>query len=268
MKRILLVIALSATALSASSVAAPGDAVPNIFTNGTPADADQVNANFSELVTQISTVAATYSYRDFGSLFDTKTFAVVDTSNAYNREVRTYDRSVPGQVSYTRDRSLANVTIQYNTITLDNNGPELLFTKLEKHDPANTTTILETRTMEPGVTLRTETMEEGKTFGSDSYLFSNTKGGSGVIQTTTLIASNQGITVPAGTYTGCIKIARHRSSSRLGGTYDRINTFCPNVGLVRQYHAHEYYDASATPAPAIKTRTIIKELINCNGGAC
>ena len=58
MKKTLLAIAISATTFSSITMAAPGDPVPNVFSNGTPADATLVNENFDALSTQIGDLAA------------------------------------------------------------------------------------------------------------------------------------------------------------------------------------------------------------------
>ena len=370
MKKTLLTIALTSV-FSASAFAAPGDAVPNSFSNGTPADADQVNANFTEVVNQISTLAesgvvgpegpqgpqgpagpqgdqgiqgltgpqgdqgiqgiagpqgdqgiqgvagpqgdqgiqgvagpqgdqgiqgltgndgvgiasvtddgagtltitldnaatsthsipstATYSYRDYAHAYDTKTFTAQDTSGAFTQEVRTFDRTVTGQVSYLRHRT-GGTADKMDTIVLDNSGAELKLIEFGRHGTLDANTVTETRTMSPGVLLRTETMEPGKTFGSDSLLSRDSVASSGVLQTSTLIAVNQAVTVPSGSYTGCIKVAQHRAARHLGSTYDRINTFCPGVGLVRQLHTNWVSTGV--------TETVLKELSTCDGGAC
>lgn len=338
-------IATALTAIFSSNLyAAPGDAVPNTFSNGTPANADQVNANFTEVVNQISTLSTsgvvgpqgpqgiqglagpagpqgpqgltgvpgpqgltgqsglqgsqgeqgiqglqgepgiqgpkgeqgiqgpegpqgpagadaptpiTYSYRDFGHTYDTKTYTVIDTNGSYDTEVRTFTRS-PGLVSYTRDRSLDSVRTQYHTITLDNSGPELLFTKFEGHSPINIDVIGNTITMTPGIAMRTETMEIGKNFGSASVAISTLPETSAVLQTSSLLAANVNVTVNAVNYTGCISVARHRAATRLGGRHDSVSTFCPGVGLVQVIQVLD-----STPQ-----RSVIKDLSTCNGTTC
>ena len=402
-------ITLAITALFAGTLnAAPGDAVPNTFSNGTPADADQVNANFTEVVNQISTLATegvvgpegpqgpagpqgiqgeqgiqgltgntgsqgiqgltgatgpqgsqglkgdkgdkgdigltgdkgdkgdigltgdkgdkgdigltgdkgdkgdigltgdkgdkgdigltgsdgisissitddgagtltinldngsssthsipsttTYSYRDHAHTYNTKTFVAQDTSGAFTQEVRTFDRTVTGQVSFLRHRT-GGTADKMDTIVLDNSGPELRMIQFDRHGTLDPNTVTESRTMAPGVLFRTETMEQGKTFGSDSLLSRDGTPSSGVLQTAAVIAVNQSVTVPAGSYTGCIKISRHRAARHLGQTYDRINTFCPGLGLVRQLHTSLNFSTG-------NTETVLKELSTCDSGAC
>jgi len=347
MKKIILAIA---TVLAASVHAAPGDAVPNTFSNGTPADADQVNANFSEVVNQISTLVTsgvvgpqgpqgiqglagpagpqgpqgltgvpgpqgltgsngvqgpqgemgmqgmkgetgaqgiqgpqgaqgiqgpegpqgpagadapapvTYNYRDYGHVYDTKTFSVTDTAAAYDTELRTFTRTT-GQVSYTRDRSLSSVRSQYQTIYLDNSGTDLLFTKIEGHSPIDITVIGNTNTMIPGVKMRTETMEIGKSFGSGSVLSSTLNGTSAVVQTSILLAADINLTVNSVDYSGCIQISKHRVATRLGGRHDSVSTFCPGVGLVQEIQLVE-------PTTDTIKRSVIKELLTCNSTTC
>jgi len=260
MKKTLLALTFSALAISGQTLAAPGDAVPNTFTNGAVANADQVNANFTEVVSQISELSTTYSFRDYGHLYDTKTFSVIDSAGIYDKELRTFTRT-SGQVSYTRDRSLSSARTQYQTIYLDTSGTDLLFTKLEGHSPVNITVIGDIRTMTPGVKMRTESMEIGKSFGSGSVLSSTFAGTSAVIQTSILLAADVNITVNAVDYTGCIQISRHRAATRLGARHDTVSTFCPGVGLVQQLQVFE-------PTTDTVQRSVIKEVLTCNSTTC
>jgi len=408
MKKILLTLAIS-TAISSPVMAAPGDTVPNTFTNGTPADADQVNANFSAVVTQISELAAsgvqgpqgetgaqgsqgeagpqgpqglqgltgaagatgaqgpqgltgatgaagaqgiqgpqgltgntgaqgpqgltgntgatgaqgpqgltgdtgatgsqgvagtdgvgitsitndgagsltinlsdgsssvhsipsvtTYNFRNYTQSYTTKTFDVMDTRGKYVSEIRTFDRSVPGQVSYLRDRIKANNTrLKLDTIVLDVSGADAKLVGFKTHDKV-TEAVVNDMTISPGLVGRTESMQIGKTFGNDVKVTINDLVG-GLTSTgytqqrVVLLASNQTVTVPAGTFTGCIKLSRHRSGGVLGDTFDRTNTHCPGVGLVKQIDSRVFYD---TVSPAIKTHTTVKELATCDAGAC
>lgn len=278
MKKSFITLAITAALFSSTTLlAAPGDSVPNTFTNGNVADATEVNANFNEVTTQIGTVntnvnsltttvntlssdvsaltttvnslptpttTAVYSYRDYRHTYTTKTFNVLSTdpgNNEFDTEVRTFDRTITNQVSFSRDRSLSGARTQYHTITLDDTG-DLLLTKFEVH---NTTTlaVTETRTLTPGITLRTENMEIGKTFGSASLLTSDTNGDSAVIQTTALLGVED-ITVPMGSYTGCLKIMRDRNSERLGSNHKRIGWYCAGQGLVKQVEVREQWNGT------------------------
>ena len=315
MKKTLLAIAITATTFSGIATAA----VPNVFSNGTPADATLVNENFTDLDTKITNLSTsgiagpkgdkgdpgingtngidgvdgingtngvdgvdgingtngvdgldapaptTYSYKNYGHAFNTKTFTVTDTSTgstARDKELRTFTRPA-GQVVFTRDRTLAGTTVEYHTITLNNTGP-LLFEKYEVHDIANTSTITETRTMVPGVLSRTENMEVGKVFGSASKLTSSTAGISGVIQSGSLMAANQNITVNSVPYTDCISTSRTRVSTKLGN-FSVVDTYCANVGLVSRLELRGYVTSAGTK---IAQRSILTELEMCNGATC
>ena len=414
MKKLLLTLAIS-SAMSGAVFAAPGDAVPNTFTNGTPADADQVNANFSAVVTQISELATsgvqgpqgetgpqgpqgdtgsqgpqglqgltgatgstgaqgpqgltgatgaqgvqgpqgeagaqgpqgetgaqgpqglqgltgatgstgaqgpqgltgdtgatgsqgvagtdgvgissitndgagsltitltdgtssvhsispatTYSFRDFTQAYTTKTFNVVDSRGKYVSEVRTFDRSVSGQVSYLRDRRKADDSrFKLDTIVLDTSGADLKFIGFKNHDKV-TEAVTSNMTIAPGLVARTENMQIGKTSGSDvkvtiNDVIAGTTSTAYTQQRVVLLAANQTVNVPAGQFTGCIKLSNHRSGNALGETFDRTSTHCPSVGLVKQVHSRVFYDSVS---PGIKTHTTVTELATCDAGAC
>ena len=186
----------------------------------------------------------TYNYKDYSSEASIKAFAVTGSAVdgtvfgnlIYDTEVRHYDRTLPGQISYARNRKVGGVYglgVNFSVVTMDNSGSELNLSKFERYNNAGTK-LKETRTLTPGVVFRTESMEPGKTFGSYSKLNSSKAGESSVIQTVTLLGLED-VVVPAGSFTSCLKIHRHRNSERLGGEYDRINWFCPNgIGLAKQ----------------------------------
>ena len=409
MKKTLLAIALSAT-FSATAFAAPGDAVPNSFSNGTPADADQVNANFTEVVNQISTLndsitngtdgigissiidnnngtftinltdgtstihtkpkgdkgdigltglkgdkgdigltglkgdkgdigltglkgdkgdigltglkgdkgdigltglkgdkgdigltglkgdkgdtgltgpagndapaATTYSFRTYGHTFNEKVFDVIDSRSKFISEIQTFTRS-PGIVSYTRNRIKSNGvdTWKYETITLATSlePDEIKFTERKGHpvnagtpDPLTTSW---TETLSPGHISRTGAMEQGKVFGSDVSVsyddYLNPVSSSVSIQTGALIAVNQTVTVPAGTFTDCIKTSITRSGIKAGGSLMRINTYCAGAGLVKQIQTKRFHNDNnsgtgglLTNQPVL-TQTFVKELSSC-----
>lgn len=349
MKKTLLAIALSAT-FSATAFAAPGDAVPNSFSNGTPADADQVNANFTEVVNQISTLndsitngtdgigissiidnnngtftinltdgtstihtkpkgdkgdigltglkgdkgdtgltgpagndapaATTYSFRAYGHTFNEKVFDVIDSRSKFISEIQTFTRS-PGIVSYTRNRIKSNGvdTWKYETITLATSlePDEIKFTERKGHpvnagtpDPLTTSW---TETLSPGHISRTGAMEQGKIFGSDVSVsyddYLNPVSSSVSIQTGALIAVNQTVTVPAGTFTDCIKTSITRSGIKAGGSLMRINTYCAGAGLVKQIQTKRFHNDNnsgtgglLTNQPVL-TQTFVKELSSC-----
>ena len=192
----------------------------------------------------------------------------MDTAGGHDHELRTFDRSVTGQVSFVRDRTLISSPVKTDTITLDNSGPELRMIQFTTHPAGDSGTISDVRTMTPGVLFRTETMELGKTFGSDSVLDRSATGtgpDSIVYQTAQLIAVDQTVTLSTGIgpFTGCIKIARQRAARHLGSTYNRINTFCPGLGVVRQVQA--ILVTANAPVAKVLTQTWLKELETCDG---
>ena len=228
--KILLTSIVTMSFLAFSGLASSDDADDNNYQHGVPFQ------NESE--------TESYDYRDYGSEAQAKVFAVSGSSVngsvlgnlIYDTEVRHYDRTLPDQYSYARNRKQGGefgIGVNFSVVTLDTSGDELTLTKFERYNNSGIV-LKETRTMSPGVVFRTESMETGKSFGSYSSLNSSKKGISSVIQSVTLLGLED-VVVPAGSYTACLKILRHRNSERLGGEYDRINWFCPNgVGLAKQ----------------------------------
>jgi len=231
----------------------------------------------SETTHSIPIAATVYSYRNFGTTFGEKVFDVVDSRNKFISEIQTFTRS-PGIVSHTRNRIKPNGidTWKYATITLDNSGDELLLVEKKDH-PVNAgtpdpSTATYTETLSPGHIARTTTMEKGGVFGSDVAI-SYDDGVNPVrttfsIQTGALIAVNQTVTVPAGTFTGCIKTSTNRSGINSGGSLQRINTFCPGAGLVKQIQTKKFYNDNndglgSTTQSSVITHTFMKELSSC-----
>ena len=164
---------------------------------------DDSNGNLTITLTDGSSTVhqipfnTTYSYRNYASTASSKVFAVSGSAVngsilgnlIYDTEVRYYDRTVPGQTSYSRNQKQGGengIGVNYSVITLDTTGNKLSLTKFERFNNAGTV-LKETRTMTPGVTFRTENMEIGKGFGSYSSLNSSKAGTSSVIQSVTLL---------------------------------------------------------------------------------
>jgi len=212
----------------------------------------------------------TYSYRDFTQAYTSKTFNVSDSRGKYDSEIRTFDRSVSGRVSYLRDRvHSVNGRFKLDTIVLDNSGSELKFVGLKARNKF-TGDVIADIAIDPGLVARTASMQIGKTFGSDvkvtiNDLVAGVTSTAYTQQRVVLVAANQTVTVPAGQFTGCIKLSSHRSGNALGETFDRTSTHCPSVGLVKQVQSRVFYDSVA---PGIKTHTTVQELASCDSGAC
>lgn len=280
MQKKLLALTISTLALSGQALAAPGDPVPNSFTNGTVADADQVNANFAEVVSQITTVNSsipaaetTYDYNDFTSLYNQKVFSFTDSHGPVDTETRNYDRSVTNQLSFQRLRSSSSILLRRDDIFLDTSGDELRFIRRDLYNVTGgvATGLNYTETLSPGLFNRTTSMLLGRTVGtsSDITLSNGATGSSITTQTASLIAVNQSVTVPAGTFTGCMVIAHTREGINAGGSYKRMNTYCPTAGLVKQIQTRHIYDQTATASvnANVSTRTQVLELSSCTNSS-
>lgn len=66
------------------------------------------------------------------------------------------------------------------------------------------------------------------------------------VDKSTLLKENVTVTVPAGTFTNCVKVANRRASSIIG-TFDRVHWYCPTVGLVKRISNTRKFELSVPP---------------------
>ncbi len=171
--------AISAACLSLSINAAFAAAPLVSFSNGSVADADDVNANFNELATRISDISLTpgptgsagpagemgpigatgpageigpagpagegvtsYSWSGYGAdAWNKKVFIVTQTDpNKYDKEVRTFDRSTTGFSIMTRERFTGATMIKKQVLYFQITPSELLFTQLDNYGTTDNVT--------------------------------------------------------------------------------------------------------------------------------
>jgi len=192
----------SAAMLGSQAVAAPP--VQHIFSNGQPADANQVNQNFQELADRIEEIPVgpqgpigpeglqgpqgeqgppgpaggepvVINFDPYRHNFSSKTFRV----NGYNelgeygwfsQEVRTYDRSTPGIVVDTRnltDRDFPNYRkIYFRT----GQGQDRVRIKQETFDSTDPTILKKVEEHDPGLIVVKNNMSIGQLWVSHSVI--------------------------------------------------------------------------------------------------
>lgn len=180
---------------------------------------------------------ATYDYRDYGFSGTSKIFAL--TGNfCGDTETRTISRTTAGEnteITMSRVRTSIGVTCHNKTFTRLATPTEMLL--IDKGNNTLSGVLKSTDTLDGPMPLRTSTMEIGSAFGSASNIIRTPVGGLGVlsdlmVNTTTLLAVED-VTVPAGSYTACLKIHTLRTSATFG-RFNRVQWFCPAVGEVKR----------------------------------
>ena len=259
MKNIMLKkIGMMVTAGCFSLVVSVSQAAPLItFSNGSVADANDVNTNFTELETRINTISLTpgpigdtglgivfHSWEGFSTTaWDEKVFIVAHSAGTYDQVVLTYVRTpidaTTGTIEITDQRTLSGAVVNHQVLqgSYDTAGD---YTRTQKKTFANdTTTLLDTRTISPGFVLRHNAMGEGMNWATASTITkvyadaTPTEVHFGVDSRSLLAVED--ITVRNVTYTGCQKILANRSAVGFGGHHQRVSWFCPNgVGMVKQ----------------------------------
>jgi len=216
------------------------------FSNGTVADANDVNANFNELATRIDEQGnSSYSWAGYGnSAWSRKVFIRKDSSNGFDKEERIFERSptsaTTGTTVMTRIRtdSSANRTAKYQKLTFnyDTQGV-LLFSGVDNYTSDGLSLVSQMR-ITPGVNLRNNAMILGVTWASAAQTDTTYVDGSAATQSYTVDSNSllavESITVQSVTYDNCHKILTNRSGATMGNHFQQISWFCPNnVGLVK-----------------------------------
>lgn len=295
------------------------------FSNGTVADADDVNANFNELATRIETISLTpgadgatgpqgpagpqgnqgnqgdpgiqgiqglkgdpgeqgpagndgtgvltYSWAGHGSAaWNKKVFVVTqsDTTN-FDREERTFDRSVTNFPVMTRKRFTGDTLIRQHVLHFRLDTTDFLFYQIDNfviEADGVTATLNNEQTINPPINTRNFNMALGMNWGTGSQVTTTYIDGvtpdlvSFSTDTRSLLAIED-ITVQGVTYSACQKIMIERLATALGVHFKEINWYCPaGTGLVKSIHVRpgnagtasrmlEFDPAQSTPVPAI-----------------
>jgi len=218
-----------------------GAAVPNIFTSGERAIAADVNENFQELADRIQGQSLVYDYKDYfipdnviQKVFD------VNTDGCGDVETRTYTRtSVAGGTEISQRRVKIEDETGENCSTADYTflatPSQFLRTGLITYDVLNQVLTIRREREYTNAILRTNNMERGKKILNvvDRSDIIPSDDPNEVIESITTyqteIVGIEDVTVPAGTYSECIK-----SEYKWGANANiYMLWFCKDVGLVK-----------------------------------
>lgn len=269
-------------AVCLSLVMGASQAAPLVtFSNGSVADADDVNANFSELESRINTIsltpgqtgetgpqgltgpqgepgpqgergpqgppgadgagAVTYAWNGFASGgWDVKTFIVTNAN--FDKEVQTFVRTGlgtgSGTTQITRQRTLSGTVVRHQVLHYERQiGGDFTYTGIDNYS-TDTTTLMSTVAITPGLKVRHSAMEVGGTWASaaqeyETYTDATPPLESFAVDSRTPVAIED-VSVQGVDYTGCLKMLETRTSTRIGN-FQRVSWYCPlGVGLVKR----------------------------------
>jgi len=230
----------------------------NTNTTNIQNNADAINYNATGIARNAAAIAAipsaaSFDYRDFStaSNITSKTFTLTGSSFCGNRAVRTYNRAVNG-----------SDTIVTMTRTWDNNGTvceisdfiylatptNRLMLSRKAYLPDGTLNV--TYDLDKPIILATSSMTRGVAISDASritqtFVLSGSPTAYSAFFQTGAIEALEDVTVPAGTFTGCLKKSVLRNSSGFGANYT-IEWRCPGVGEVRRIQVPTILSAGDT----------------------
>jgi len=276
--------------LSASAFAA--SPVQHIFSNGQPADANQVNENFQELADRIEEIpvgpqgpqgdpgekgdpgadVVEIMLDSYRHNFSAKTFSIsYNNQQDVLQDIRSYDRSIPNQVVETRVRGLASPRKFYYTAGA---GQDITRTQFEIYDLANPELLSSREVYSPPVLLRKNSMLIGHPWNTVyTAITTDELNGSAVvnesltIETRTLLGQ-ESITVKNNLYDNCIKLEIVQTTTSLttlntGSRSHKIQWHCADVALVKQISiTHTIANNGATNSGNGVPMLVIEELVS------
>jgi len=281
---------LIAAFIGSQAFAAPP--VQHIFSNGQPADANQVNQNFQELADRIEEIPVgpqgpqgeagekgdagtgvveimldTYRHN-----FSSKTFSIsYNSQQDILQDIRTYDRSIPNQIIETRVRGQASPRKFYYSSGV---GQHITRTQFEIYDIANPELLSTREVYNPPVLLRKNSMVVGHpwntvytTVATDELNGSAVVNESLTIETRTLLGQ-ESITVKNNLYDDCIKLEIVQTTTSLttlntGSRSHKIQWHCAGVALVKQISiTNTIVNNGATSSGNALPMLVIEELVS------
>lgn len=200
-------------------------------------------AAINSVASQVATIStpAVYDYKDYSTKVSSKTFSMQSAPAAAScgdTETRTFTRIVNGDVTnvqVNRIRTIAGSVCQNKNFNyvLTPESRKLV----SKDNNSLGGNLKSTDFLGKPFTVRTSSMVEGKSFGGATGIKNQIVGGSPILVSafvnTTTVERVQSVTVPAGTFTGCLKIHTVRTSGGFGA-FNRYSWHCPGFGEVKR----------------------------------
>ena len=207
------------------------------------ANSDAISANTSSITdheTRISTLEATgvttYDYRDYTAAPTITTMTYqwhLSSESPCNIEVHQLTRTVidanTTDITLRRTRTDGgSTTCQIRDFVYTQTADTFVYRARNDFDIIGTP--VETYTFSEPVIVRTSAMQIGLPIVSTTEVQSTVN--SHMIETNTLLGT-EAVTVPAGTYTDCIKIHKRRNTAMPGHDLTSIRWYCAGIGLAK-----------------------------------
>jgi len=178
----------------------------------------------------------TYDYHDYvNSNILSKTFARHQNDGVVYDEVWTYERPVPGTLVRTEIARDAGGTVYRCGIKVFH-ATEDSFKWVQNNfcDGSAPPVITNTIDYVPGIPIFTNAMVPGIAWG-DAGVMQSTYNPDNFFTDVGEIVGVEDVTVPAGTYSGCLKVYRQRGFSSF---IPRMEWVCPNMGVVKSVNSN------------------------------
>ena len=280
--------------LSVSSGAwAVGEPVPHIFSNGTPADANQVNENFQELADRIvaipvgpqgpiglpgeqgppgpqgeqgppGTALVTYNYFDFSHNLSAKTFErLAKDGTLILTETRTYNRSTPSVLLVSshiiEDPTVGEYDIE-RTYHLDEDGI-YLSNYLAYVTNTGVRELALRRDFDPPVLLRKTSMVNGVSWGSfaseTNELIDTGEITKNFHSEINILLAVENVTVRDVTYNNCLRIHTRRDIDRIDFTAMTYTDSLPSTSVSWYCEGFGLVKTVRLSGPALGTTELI-----------
>ena len=249
---------------------AAGDPVPHVFSNGAPADANQVNENFQDLADRISEIStssqgpagpqgeqgppgtglATYNYLDYSHNFSAKTFEYSIDGVLKYTDTRTYDRSTPGTLVVHRHRisnsNPATEDFSSTTYSVDEDGLRLsqilAYDTFDINNPGANDPIA-IQEYSPPILLRKTSMMMGVTWGffttttRTDYNTQPAEVTESYFSRKFILLGLESVTARGATYDNCIRIHVSTDITLSSNFSKSVQWYCEGFGLVKTVSA-------------------------------
>lgn len=212
-----------------------------ISVNGAAISAN--TAAINAVAAQVATIPihVTYDYKNYTTTASSKTFSLqipIPLGSCGDTETRTFTRVVNGDVTnlkVNRIRTVAGSICQNKSFNYVLTPTTRKLVSKENNSFGGN--LKSTDILGKPFTVATSTMVEGKSFGGATGIKNQPVGGVPVLISafvnTVTVEGDQTVKVPAGTFTGCIKVHIVRNSA-VFGNFNRYSWHCPGLGEVKR----------------------------------